>query len=79
MAGLQNGEGSEEHGEQQMSSSKTAGNGVDQRLDASRFRFINEQLYTQPSSSAAQLFADDPAAFDAYHRGYKQQVGTINF
>jgi ribosomal RNA-processing protein 8 len=44
------------------------------RLDASRFRYLNEQLYTKPSTSAAQLFQEDPNAFVAYHKGYQQQV-----
>jgi len=43
-------------------------------LDAARFRYVNEQLYTHPSTSAVQLFKEDPNAFEAYHRGYKQQV-----
>ncbi|CAK5117121.1 unnamed protein product [Meloidogyne enterolobii] len=46
----------------------------DSRLDAARFRYVNEQLYTHPSTSAVQLFKEDPNAFEAYHRGYKQQL-----
>lgn len=44
------------------------------QLDASRFRFLNEQLYRQSSTASAALFREDPAAFRAYHRGYKLQV-----
>nr|CAD2189607.1 unnamed protein product [Meloidogyne enterolobii] len=46
----------------------------DSRLDAARFRYVNEQLYTHPSTSAVQLFKEDPNVFEAYHRGYKQQL-----
>jgi ribosomal RNA-processing protein 8 len=49
------------------------------RLDAARFRFVNEQLYTHPSTSAIQLFKEDPKAFEAYHRGFKQQVPYFRF
>uniref|UniRef100_A0A1I8BXK0 Ribosomal RNA-processing protein 8 n=1 Tax=Meloidogyne hapla TaxID=6305 RepID=A0A1I8BXK0_MELHA len=49
-------------------------NSADARLDAARFRYVNEQLYTHPSTSAVQLFKEDPNAFEAYHRGYKQQL-----
>lgn len=43
-------------------------------LRASRFRFINETLYTNNSSQSNRYFKEDPDAFDAYHDGYKQQV-----
>lgn len=45
-----------------------------EKLEASRFRFLNEQLYTGSSSDAAKLFDEDPDAFEAYHRGYRIQV-----
>ncbi|XP_035894260.1 ribosomal RNA-processing protein 8 [Anopheles stephensi] len=44
------------------------------RLKGSRFRFINEQLYKIPGKEAKKLFQEDPASFDAYHEGYRQQV-----
>lgn len=47
---------------------------AESRMKASRFRFINEQLYTQSSTAAIKLFTEDPNAFEAYHSGYKQQV-----
>lgn len=43
-------------------------------LKGSRFRFLNEQLYSSEGSSAVKLFRDDRAAFTAYHEGYRQQV-----
>uniref|UniRef100_A0A182S7V6 Ribosomal RNA-processing protein 8 n=1 Tax=Anopheles maculatus TaxID=74869 RepID=A0A182S7V6_9DIPT len=44
------------------------------RLKGSRFRYINEQLYKIPGKEAKKLFQEDPASFDAYHEGYRQQV-----
>jgi hypothetical protein len=44
------------------------------RLDASYFRYLNEQLYTISSNEAAKIFSEDPSAFEAYHKGYQQQV-----
>lgn len=45
-----------------------------QRLDGARFRYLNEQLYSGPSSAAQRLFEDDPEAFLLYHRGFQRQV-----
>lgn len=44
------------------------------QLKASRFRFLNEQMYSNDSSQSKKYFQDDPQAFYAYHEGYKQQV-----
>ena len=44
------------------------------RLKQGKFRFLNEQLYTSPSSEAIKLFKDEPALFLDYHEGYRQQV-----
>ena len=38
------------------------------KLVASRFRFLNEQLYTHPSNAAAKLFSSDSTLFSAYHQ-----------
>lgn len=43
-------------------------------LKSSRFRFLNECLYKSKSSEAVKMFKEDPAAFDVYHEGYRQQV-----
>lgn len=50
------------------------------QLRASRFRFINEILYSSDSSQSIHYFKEDPDAFMAYHAGYKQQVEqwTVN-
>lgn len=45
-----------------------------QRLDGARFRYLNEQLYSGPSSAAQRLFQEDPEAFLLYHRGFQKQV-----
>ncbi|XP_023406672.2 ribosomal RNA-processing protein 8 isoform X1 [Loxodonta africana] len=45
-----------------------------QRLDGARFRYLNEQLYSGPSSAAQRLFQEDPEAFLIYHRGFQSQV-----
>ncbi|XP_074228577.1 ribosomal RNA-processing protein 8 isoform X2 [Camelus bactrianus] len=45
-----------------------------QRLDSARFRYLNEQLYSGPSSAAQRLFQEDPEAFLLYHRGFQSQV-----
>nr|XP_009680678.1 PREDICTED: ribosomal RNA-processing protein 8 [Struthio camelus australis] len=48
---------------------------MEERLLSARFRYINQQLYTSSSQEAAQLFQNDPEAFQIYHRGFAQQVG----
>ncbi|XP_055279461.1 ribosomal RNA-processing protein 8 [Moschus berezovskii] len=45
-----------------------------QRLDGARFRYLNEQLYSGPSSAGQRLFQEDPEAFLLYHRGFQNQV-----
>lgn len=44
------------------------------RLKAARFRFINEQLYTQTGEDAIKVFNEDDSAFNTYHDGYRIQV-----
>ena len=43
-------------------------------LAGGRFRFLNNLLYTCPSERAQALFAENPAAFEQYHAGYRQQM-----
>ncbi|KAH3685049.1 hypothetical protein WICPIJ_003986 [Wickerhamomyces pijperi] len=45
-----------------------------QKLSGSRFRWINEQLYTIKSQEALQLITKQPELFDEYHEGFKSQV-----
>lgn len=53
---------------------KTFGDDLTDRLKASRFRFINEQLYTQTGEQAIDVFEQDESAFTAYHDGYRKQI-----
>uniref|UniRef100_A0A8D0B139 Ribosomal RNA-processing protein 8 n=1 Tax=Salvator merianae TaxID=96440 RepID=A0A8D0B139_SALMN len=47
---------------------------MEERLEAARFRYINQQLYTCSSEEAARLFQEDPEALAVYHRGFARQV-----
>ncbi|EGV64932.1 25S rRNA (adenine645-N1)-methyltransferase [Yamadazyma tenuis] len=44
------------------------------KLSGSRFRWINEQLYTITSDSALKLIKEQPSLFDEYHQGFRSQV-----
>ncbi|CEP63316.1 25S rRNA (adenine645-N1)-methyltransferase LALA0_S07e07360g [Lachancea lanzarotensis] len=44
------------------------------KLSGSRFRWINEQLYTTSSNSALDLIKKQPQLFDEYHDGFRSQV-----
>lgn len=44
------------------------------KLSGSRFRWINEQLYTISSQDALALVKDQPELFDEYHQGFRSQV-----
>ncbi|XP_013880686.1 ribosomal RNA-processing protein 8 isoform X2 [Austrofundulus limnaeus] len=56
------------------SSSDTLRSRMEQQLEAARFRFINELLYTTTSGEAKRMFRQDPQAFWVYHKGYTAQV-----
>ncbi|KAI9682673.1 MAG: 25S rRNA (adenine645-N1)-methyltransferase [Trizodia sp. TS-e1964] len=45
-----------------------------QKLTSARFRHINQTLYTTPSDSSLQLFAQNPDIFKDYHEGFQRQV-----
>ncbi|KAL4903668.1 methyltransferase-domain-containing protein [Aspergillus multicolor] len=45
-----------------------------QKLISSRFRHLNETLYTTPSTEALQLFTANPELFEEYHAGFSRQV-----
>lgn len=45
-----------------------------EKLEAGRFRFLNEQLYTMTGSEAWEYFQGDPDAFKCYHNGFAEQV-----
>jgi ribosomal RNA-processing protein 8 len=44
------------------------------QLSASRFRFINEELYRTDSRNAAVLFNSDTSAYLDYHNGFQLQI-----
>ena len=44
------------------------------KLESSKFRWINEQLYTSSSHAAELLFNKNPNLFFLYHKGFNQQV-----
>lgn len=46
------------------------------KLTASRFRYLNEQLYTQTSSQSAKMFKEDTSLFAAYHQGFQLQANA---
>jgi ribosomal RNA-processing protein 8 len=45
-----------------------------ERLSGSRFRILNEELYTTTSSNAFDRFQQNPTLFDEYHDGFRHQV-----
>jgi len=47
---------------------------INSSLSGSRFRQINQQLYTTSSKNAFQLFKQEPELFELYHSGYQQMV-----
>lgn len=44
------------------------------RLQGSKFRWLNEQLYTTDGADSFEKFQEDPSLFTAYHEGYRDQV-----
>ncbi len=47
---------------------------IQKKLAGSKFRWINEQLYTTQSEKSFELFQQQPDLFDVYHEGFKSQV-----
>ena len=44
------------------------------KLAGSRFRSLNEVLYTTPSAEAFKRFQADPTLFENYHAGFREQT-----
>jgi SAM-dependent methyltransferase len=44
------------------------------RLSGSRFRSLNEVLYTTPSTQAYEQFSQQPDLYHQYHEGFRHQV-----
>ncbi|MCJ1485708.1 25S rRNA (adenine645-N1)-methyltransferase [Schaereria dolodes] len=47
-----------------------------QKLQAARFRHLNETLYTSPSDASFQMFNNNPSFFSEYHEGFRRQVSA---
>jgi ribosomal RNA-processing protein 8 len=47
-----------------------------QRLEGSKFRILNEKLYTSTSQTAREMFQTQPDLFDLMHRGFAAQAET---
>ncbi|KAH7030935.1 methyltransferase-domain-containing protein [Microdochium trichocladiopsis] len=47
---------------------------MQEKLVSSRFRHLNELLYTRPSAEAFQLLDKEPEMFSQYHEGFRRQV-----
>ncbi|KAF7218439.1 uncharacterized protein rrp8 isoform X1 [Nothobranchius furzeri] len=60
--------------EEEQSSLDSFRSRMEQRLEAARFRYINERLYSTTSGEAKRMFQQDPRAFWVYHKGYTAQV-----
>jgi len=43
-------------------------------LSASKFRWLNEQLYSKPGSESKKMFSAEPHLFDEYHSGFSLQA-----
>lgn len=44
------------------------------KLQGSRFRFINESIYTKKGSETYEEFQQNPCLFTAYHEGFREQA-----
>jgi hypothetical protein len=47
---------------------------MQKKLAGSKFRWINEQLYTTESQNSFQMFQQQPELFEIYHKGFATQV-----
>jgi ribosomal RNA-processing protein 8 len=46
------------------------------RLTGSRFRSLNEELYTKESKESFERFSEHPELFEQYHEGFRHQVAS---
>lgn len=44
------------------------------KMKGSKFRWINEQLYTQSGDKSLAMIQNDTSLFDVYHQGFREQV-----
>jgi ribosomal RNA-processing protein 8 len=57
-----------------LSSSSALQKSFRERLSGSRFRLLNQELYTTNSRDSFRKFQDNPSLFDEYHTGFRHQV-----
>ena len=48
------------------------------KMKGSKFRWINEQLYTQSGDKSLEMIKNDKELFDIYHEGFREQVPLIS-
>lgn len=63
-----------EEAETQNNSSSKLQNAFKARLSGSRFRILNEELYTKTSEESFERFSQNPELFEQYHEGFRHQV-----
>ncbi|KAK9504402.1 hypothetical protein O3M35_010742 [Rhynocoris fuscipes] len=44
------------------------------QLASARFRYLNEKLYKSDKSEISEVFSEGTSTFNAYHKGFNQQV-----
>lgn len=44
------------------------------KMKGSKFRWINEQLYTQSGDKSLEMIQKDKSLFEVYHQGFREQV-----
>ena len=49
-------------------------NQLQDKLKGSKFRWINEKLYTQSGNDSLEMIQKDVSLFDLYHEGFREQV-----
>jgi ribosomal RNA-processing protein 8 len=64
------------HKEHNQSNAANTSFKISNPLDGSRFRWLNEALYTENSHKSFELFQGDPSLFEAYHRGFRSQAAS---
>lgn len=47
---------------------------LQKKLNAAKFRYLNEKLYTESGDKSFSYFQSDPQAFQIYHEGFQDQV-----
>lgn len=49
-------------------------NSLKQKLQGSKFRWLNEQMYTKTGEDSLAMIRETPRLFDEYHQGYREQT-----